>query len=106
MKHQGLQEFLQPPVPPREVQLTATKAATGFRKKSFCRSLMRASSSRPAYPFKQLGAGGGQAGLYPSFKHSPLITALYRWQLAWVLSYRRVGSWLDKVSCQATHRRA
>lgn len=47
MKHQGLQEFLQPPAPPRGAA-DSHQAATGFRKKNFCRSQMRASSSRPA----------------------------------------------------------
>ena len=45
---------------------------------------------------------------YQSCKYSALITALYHWYLACVLSYGgvKVGGWLAKVSRQATHRRA
>lgn len=45
---------------------------------------------------------------FPGCKNLPLLTALYRWELACAQSYRgvEVGSCLDQVFCQAMHRRA
>lgn len=50
---------------------------------------------------------------YQSCKYSALITALYRWLVQLVAGLcpklwgsQKVGGWLDKVPCQATHGRA
>lgn len=61
----------------------------------------------PVHPFRQLGCKEDKLDFTKFEAHIsdqcpvPLVVAR-------ALSYRgaKVGSWLDKVSCQATHRRA